>query len=172
MVSEGGPHAFLVEYSDGFRATLLHLTGYVRDWQIALRVGAPGQPGEILTSVLSTAANPHPSFSILGLNIQQMILTGEPTYAVERMLLVTGALDALMRSHAAGHTRVPTPYLSAVRYTPMDPALTIRGHGPVLVGASVMAGAGDSLRKTAEEAAAERAALQQTQAENLKAAKL
>ena len=122
--------------------------------------------------MLSTAANPHPSFSLLGLNIQQMMLTGEPTYAVERTLLVTGALDALMRSHAAGHTRVPTPYLSAVRYTPMDPALTIRGHGPVPVGASVMAGAGDSLRKTAEEAAAERAALQQTQAENLKAAKL
>ena len=122
--------------------------------------------------MLSTAANPHPSFSILGLNIQQMILTGEPTYAVERMLLVTGALDALMRSHATGHTRVPTSYLSVVRYTPMDPALTIRGHGPVLVGASVMAGAGDSLRKTAEEAAAERAALQQTHAENLKVAKL
>ena len=45
-------------------------------------------------------------------------------------------------------------------------------HGPVPVGASVMAGAGDSLRKTPEEAEAERAALQQTQSENLKAARL
>ena len=122
MVSEGGPHAFLIEYSDGFCATLLHLTGYVRDWQIALRVD-----GEIRTSVLSTAANPHPSFSLLGLNIQQMFLTGRPTYPVERTLLVTGALDSLMESHAAGHTRVPTPHLSEVAYTPMDPALTIRG---------------------------------------------
>ena len=127
MVSEGGPHAFLIEYSDGFCATLLHLTGYVRDWQIALQVGEPAEQGEILTSVLSTAANPHPSFSLLGLNIQQMFLTGSATYPVERTLLVTGVLDSLMESHAAGHTRVPTPHLSEVGYAPMDPALTIRG---------------------------------------------
>ena len=67
------------------------------------------------------------SFSLLGLNIQQMFLTGTPTYPVERTLLVTGALDSLMESHAAGHTRVPTPHLSEVGYAPMDPALTIRG---------------------------------------------
>ena len=83
--------------------------------------------------MLSTAANPHPSFSLLGLNIQQMFLTGKPTYPVERTLLVTGVLEALMQSHGAGHTRIPTPYLSAVGYAAMDPALTIRGHGPVPV---------------------------------------
>ena len=56
-----------------------------------------------------------------------MFLTGTPTYPVERTLLVTGVLDSLMESHAAGHTRVPTPHLSEVGYAPMDPALTIRG---------------------------------------------
>jgi hypothetical protein len=49
-------------------------------------------------------------FSYLGLNIERMFLTNEPQYPVERTLLVTGALDALMRSRHDGHERcVRTP---------------------------------------------------------------
>ena len=80
----------------GFQATLLHLSkAYVRDWMVAVEL----EDGTIQTSVLSSAeSNPNPSFSYLGLNIQQMMLTGKPTYPVERTLLVTGALEALMES--------------------------------------------------------------------------
>ena len=47
----------------------------------------------------------------MGLNIQEMFLTGKPQYPVERTLLVSGALDALMESRHRGYARVKTPHL-------------------------------------------------------------
>ena len=43
-------------------------------------------------------------------------MTGEPQYPVERTLLVTGVLDALMHSRAEGHIRLETPYLAELAY--------------------------------------------------------
>jgi hypothetical protein len=54
---------------------------------------------------------PYPHFSYLGLNVQEMFLTGEPQYPVERTLLVSGALDALMDSRHREHVRIETPHL-------------------------------------------------------------
>ena len=56
-------------------------------------------------------------FSRLGLNIQEMFLTGESQYPVERTLLVTGALEALMESRYRGGVRLETPHLR-VSYRP------------------------------------------------------
>ena len=60
---------------------------------------------------------PHPAFSYLGLNVQEMFLTGEPQYPVERTLLVSGALEAAMDSRYRGNVRVETPHLD-VSYRP------------------------------------------------------
>ena len=46
--------------------------------------------------------NPHAHFSYLSLNIQQMFLTGRPQYPVERTLLISGALEALIDSRYEG----------------------------------------------------------------------
>ena len=58
----------------------------------------------------------------LRLNIQRMFLTGAAPYPVERTLLTTGALDALMRSRHGGGVRIETPYLE-IPYSPsgIDP---------------------------------------------------
>ena len=58
--------------------------------------------------------DPHPHFVYMGLNIQEMFLTGKPQYPVERTLLVSGALDALMESRYRVHMRVETPHLDVV----------------------------------------------------------
>lgn len=100
------PAAFLLEYADGLRAAVLMLNGYLQGWGYAGRVNGQAQGMEVYLS-----GPPHAHFSYLGLNIQRLFLTGVPSYPVERTLLVSGALDALMESRYQGHVRIETPYL-------------------------------------------------------------
>ena len=55
-------------------------------------------------------------FDALTFNIEKMLETGKPPYPVQRTLLTTGVLDALMESHARRDDRVETPDLD-VKYT-------------------------------------------------------
>ena len=50
-----------------------------------------------------------------------MFLIGRPQYAVERTLLTSGALDALMESRYRGCVRVETPHLN-IAYQPYEQA--------------------------------------------------
>ena len=64
-------------------------------------------------------------YTLKVLNIQEMFLTGKPQYPVERTLLISGALEALLESRYRGHVRIETPHLD-VRYrsyekTPIRP---------------------------------------------------
>ena len=76
-------------------------------------------------------------FSYLGLNIERMFLTGKPQYPVERTLLVTGALDALMRSRHNGHERALTPHLCFEYVAPSGDDLP-RPRNPRAIGASTV----------------------------------
>ena len=67
----------------------------------------------------STTPAANEPFSYLGQNVQQLFITGQPQYPVERTLLVSGALEALMESRYQGHIRLETPHLN-VAYEPFD----------------------------------------------------
>ena len=125
------PAAFLLEFRDGFKATLLQLNGYTKEWSYAARVD-----GQVLATGLRTHGPPYPHFSYLGLNIEAMFLSGEPQYPVERTLLVSGALDALMDSRLRGHIRLETPHLD-VAYRSYE-TMPIRPTGPLPKGASTV----------------------------------
>ncbi len=101
------PALFLIEYRDGLRGAILMLNGYVTDMAYAARVGDEIQATEFyLQSGFS-----HAHFSYLSLNIEEMFVTGRPTYPVERTLLTTGVLEAALDSRYRGHIRLETPYL-------------------------------------------------------------
>ena len=100
------PAAFLLEYADGLRTAVLMLNGYLQGWGYAGRVN-----GQVQGMEVHLPGSPHAHFSYLGLNIQRLFLTGVPAYPVERTLLISGALDALMESRYQGHIRIETPHL-------------------------------------------------------------
>eukprot|EP01043_Picozoa_sp_COSAG02_P003710 COSAG02_NODE_92_length_37588_cov_135.916242_37_plen_124_part_00 len=84
-------------------------------------------------------------FAYLGRNVEEMILTGTPTYPVERCLLTTGVLEAALTSRFDGHARLVTPHLD-VAYTSFPdvesgaapPGSLIRPREPEPCGASLM----------------------------------
>ena len=103
------PAVFLLEYADGLQAATLMANGFKGDmqgWGYAARVA-----GETEACEFYLHGDPHPHFTYLSLNIQKMFLTGKPQYPVERTLLISGALEALMDSRHRGHVRVETPHL-------------------------------------------------------------
>jgi hypothetical protein len=113
--------AFLVEYRDGLRATVLMLHGYAGKRTVALRI--KGQP-ELWSTALSEGARPvgnmatdYVNFSHLAHVLELFVQRGVPLYPVERTLLVTGVLDAAMTSRFEGGRRLETPHLD-VRYAP------------------------------------------------------
>jgi hypothetical protein len=108
------PTVFILEYIDGLRAASLILPGHLQGWGYAAKVG-----GGIDVTSFNTDDGLDFPFGYLGLNIQEMFVTGVPQYPVERTLLVTGALEALMESRYLGHVRLETPHLN-LRYKPYD----------------------------------------------------
>lgn len=125
------PAVFLLEYRDGFKAAVVQLNGFTSAWAYAGRVGAA-----IEATTLYAFGPPHPHFSYLSLNIQAMFLSGQPQYPVERTLLVSGALDALMESRYQGHVRLETPHLEVAYRAPEK--MPIRPLGARPSGASLV----------------------------------
>ena len=108
------PVVFVLEYADGLRGAALMLPGHMRGFGYAARVNGAVES----TGFIRTGDHDEP-FSYQAQNIQEMFLTGRPQYPVERTLLISGALDALMESRYRGHVRVETPHLS-VAYEPYE----------------------------------------------------
>jgi hypothetical protein len=108
------PALFIVEYRDGLRGYVLMLTGYIEGFGYAARLG---DGSVVACEFYLPPAQPHAHFSYLGLNIEEMFLTGAPTYPVERTLLTTGVLEAALEARYQGQVRLETPHLS-VRYEP------------------------------------------------------
>ena len=130
-----GPHApvaFLVEYRDGLRATLLNLGGYSKDFAFGARL-SPGSVAALDTSPARVAGSnlvatafklertaSHWHFNYLMHHVEQFFKTGKSPYPVERTLLTTGTLAALMDSGQAGR-RLETPHLDVRYQSPAEP---------------------------------------------------
>ncbi|HEV3202589.1 MAG TPA: hypothetical protein VGZ73_32070 [Bryobacteraceae bacterium] len=111
------PVAYRYEHADGLRCTMLLMSGLVKDFNFAAYVNGGREPWSTqmylpMPDGRTTLAN---FFSPQVNNIEQMYLTGKPTYPVERTLLTTGLTAAGVESLFRGQTRVETPRL-AIRY--------------------------------------------------------
>ena len=113
-IREGCPNPilFLIEHRDGFRSAVLMLNGYVTDFAYAGR----HRDNIYATEFYLQNGPPHAHFSYLSLNIEEMFVTSVPQYPVERTLLTTGILDAIMHSRAQGSIRLETPHLAELAY--------------------------------------------------------
>jgi len=107
------PAAYLIEYNDGLKATLLWLNGAVSDMTFAARIkGVP----QIQSTHFFRSPGPNVNYSAcLVANIEEMIETGHAPYPVERTLLVSGMLERCLTSKVQNHQRIETPELG-VRY--------------------------------------------------------
>jgi len=103
------PRLFRLEYADGLRAHLLELNGAAGEWSGAWRYA---DDDRIESSLFWTQeGRPAMHFTVLLNGIEQMMLTGKPAWNVERTLLTSGALDALLISLKEKDRQVDTPYL-------------------------------------------------------------
>jgi len=119
------PTAFLLEYRDGTRGTVLLLNGHVQDFTLAAKIKGESKPASTLFYLPSPPGARY--FDALVMNIEKLLETGKSPYPVERTLLTSGALDALMEAHRQRNARVETPELE-IKYTAPADSGFIRGN--------------------------------------------
>jgi len=117
--------AFLIEYRDGTRGTILLLNGHVLDFTFAAKLRGDSKPASCLFRL-----PPPPGarfFDAQVTNLEKFFENGKAPYPVERTLLTTGILDAAMQSHHQRGAHLETPELD-VRYTPPADSGFLRGN--------------------------------------------
>jgi hypothetical protein len=105
---------FRVEYTDGFVGAVC--LDFSSEFSFAADVEGEPEPVSTYAALLKPQRD---HFSFLCNHIETMFRTGQPSYPVERTLLVTGILDALHDSKAAGGKRIETPQLADLKYDPV-----------------------------------------------------
>ncbi len=119
-----GPVAYLVEYRDGLRATVLLLNGHVDDTTFAARIDGEKRP---VSTLFYLPPPPGAAFlEALTLRAEEFLTTGRPPYPVERTLLTGGILDSVLESRVKDHRRLETPDLD-VSYDPPKDSGFMRG---------------------------------------------
>ncbi|MBT4100829.1 MAG: hypothetical protein HOM68_18485 [Gemmatimonadetes bacterium] len=111
------PSAYLIEYVDGLRATLLMLNGAVSDFTFAARCNGevrslqfllPGAPNVVYSACLMQKA-------------EEMFVSGKAPYPAERTMFVCGMLERCLESKISDHQRVETPELILSYQPPATP---------------------------------------------------
>jgi len=113
-----GPAAFLIEYRDGLRATVLLLNGHISEAVFAARIDGEKRP---VSTLFHLPAPPGASFlQALSFHVEGFLDKGRPPYPVERTLLTGGILDAALTSRARDQRRLETPDLDISYVPPRD----------------------------------------------------
>jgi hypothetical protein len=113
---------FLIDYRDGFKAAVIMPNGWIHEGDggaFCFAGQIKGQDKPVATHFYLQQPDPFAHFAYLVKAIDSMIQTGHAPYPVERTLLTTGILDAVMTSKAEQHRRIETPHLD-IRYRPTD----------------------------------------------------
>jgi hypothetical protein len=113
---------WLIEYRDGFKAAAAILNGFLYEGDggaFCFAGSIKGEDAPRSCQFYLQQPDPFAHFAEQVKAIETLIRTGHPPYPVERTLLTTGILDALMTSHHAGGKRVETPHLN-IAYQPTD----------------------------------------------------
>jgi hypothetical protein len=117
-IPQAPPTAFLLEYRDGLKATVLLLNGHIQDFCFAGKIKGEAKPASCLFHLPPPPGARY--FDCLVANIEKLLEAGKSPYPVERTLLTSGALDAVMDSHYRRGTRVETPQLDVRYAAPAD----------------------------------------------------
>lgn len=104
---------YLIEYRDGLRAAVAMNTGLASEFAFAGKLRGVAKPQA--TWFRLQEGRPYGHFTHLLRAIEHTIHTGRPAYPVERTLLTTGILDAVMHSLADKDSLRKTPHL-AIKY--------------------------------------------------------
>jgi len=105
------PKLMIIEYEDGLKTSLIELNrdGGPGAWTAAWRT-EDGKKIES-TQFWTQEARPAFHFNLLVKEIENMFFTGQPSWPVERTLMTSGVLDALLQSRTQGSKRLLTPHL-------------------------------------------------------------
>lgn len=119
------PVAYRFEYRDGTRATMLQLNGLVKDFTFAAQLRGESQP---LSTLFHLPPTPNVYYSAgLMAKAEEMFVTGQAPYPVERTLLTSGIVESALHSLAGGQQAIETPQLG-IEYTPSHESHFL-GHG-------------------------------------------
>lgn len=109
------PVLFVMNYYDGLRVCLFTLNGLASKWTAAWKY-ADGKTASTLFK-LDENSSTFMHFANQMQGIEKMILTGKPSWPVERTVLTSGALNALLISKVSSGKIIQTPYLK-ISYKP------------------------------------------------------
>jgi hypothetical protein len=111
------PAAYMIEYLDGLRATVLMLNGAIKDFNFAARLKSGGTWS---TQFLLTP-DPNVTYSACLMHwTEQMFETGVQPYPVERTLLTSGILESCLTSKSQSNARLETPHLAVDYKAPRE----------------------------------------------------
>jgi hypothetical protein len=96
--------AFLIEYRDGTRGTVLLLNGHVQDFTFAARLRGESRPASCL--FVQPGLPGLKAFDCLALALERFFETGQPPAPIARTLLTTAVLEMAMASHARRGIRI------------------------------------------------------------------
>jgi hypothetical protein len=117
------PRAFLIEYRDGLKATVLQLDLHVADETFAATVEGEKKP---VSTLFWLPPPPGAAFlEALAIRVEEFMDSGKPTYPVERTMLTGGILDWALESRVQ-KKRLETPDLD-VSYDPPADSGYMRG---------------------------------------------
>lgn len=110
--------AFLIRYCDGLEAAVGMIDSVGECFAFSCLRRNETKPD----CAVFDLQNVHPfgHFGYLVHAVEHMIVTGKAPYPVERTLLTSGMLAALLQSRAEGGKTIATPQLASIHYEPTD----------------------------------------------------